>query len=529
MDADDYMAIGTGVDTTLSGLEERRPLTLLQLPGENGNASTRSSMSDLGSPIYERRSRHDIGLNGRLAFAIAAAALGSAFQHGYNIGVVNSPGELIRTWINDSHYNRTGEALSSPAVTLIWSWAVSVFCIGGIIGGSLTGILAERMGRKGALLFNNVFAIIGGLLEAFTKTANSYEMLIAGRLFIGINCGLNGGLAPMYLSEISPVHLRGAVGTVYQLVVTISILVSQILGMESLLGTPTLWPILLGLTIVPAAYQLIALPFCPESPKYTLLNKGKEIESQRALTWLRGTLEVHDEMDEMRAEFEAMKLVPKTTLKEMLTNPSLRAPMNIAVMMMLAQQLSGINAVMYFSTDIFMSAGLTAETSQYATLGMGGMNVLMTVVSLAIIEKAGRKTLMLIGLVGMMFDVILLTVCLALKDVAAWLAYFSIVLIIVYVVFFATGPGSIPWFLVTELFNSSARPMATAIAVTVNWVANFIVGLGFLPIQELLGPYVFIIFAGFLAFFSWFTWKKVPETKNKTIEEISAMFRQQSY
>jgi len=271
------------------------------------------------------------------------------------------------------------------------------------------------------------------------------------------------------------------------------------------------------------------MPFCPESPKFTLLSKGKEIEAQRALNWLRGTLEVHDEMDEMRAEYEAMKLVPKTTLKEMLTNPALRAPLIIAVMMMLAQQLSGINAVMYYSTDIFLSAGLTSETSQYATLGMGGMNVLMTIVSLILIEKAGRKTLQLIGLAGMCVDVILLTICLCLKDMASWLSYFSIVLVIFYVVMFATGPGSIPWFLVTELFNSAARPMATAIAVTVNWVANFIVGLGFLPIQELIGPYVFLIFAVFLAFFTWFTWKKVPETKNKTIEEISAMFRQQSY
>lgn len=158
---------------------------------------------------------------------------------------------------------------------------------------------------------------------------------------------------------------------------------------------------------------------------------------------------------------------------------------------------------MYYSTDIFLSAGLDQETSQYATLGMGGMNVLMTLVSLVIIEKAGRKTLQMIGLGGMMVDVILLTICLALKvfiskisiyyslqfkiflsqDAASWLSYFSIILVIVYVVFFATGPGSIPWFLVTELFGSGARPMATAIAVTVNWVANFIVGLGFLPIQ----------------------------------------------
>lgn len=141
--------------------------------------------------------------------------------------------------------------------------------------------------------------------------------------------------------------------------------------MASVLGTADLWPVLLGLTILPTVFQLIALPFCPESPKYTLLNQGKEIEAQRGklanvwliklapakedkqvinysqlgLTWLRGTIEVHDEMDEMRAEYEAMKLVPKTTLKEMMTNNSLRAPLIIAVAMMLAQQLSGINAV----------------------------------------------------------------------------------------------------------------------------------------------------------------------------------------
>jgi len=160
---------------------------------------------------------------------------------------------------------------------------------------------------------------------------------------------------------------------------------------------------------------------------------------------------------------------------------------------------------------------------------MGGMNVLMTLISLVIIEKAGRKTLQLIGLGGMFVVTVLLTIFLALKDQSTVFSYLSIILVILFVVMFATGPGSIPWFLVTELFNSSARPMATSIAVTVNWVANFVVGLGFLPIQEALGPYVFVIFAAFLAFFTYFTWKKVPETKNKTIEEISAMFRQQTY
>ena len=120
-----------------------------------------------------------------------------------------------------------------------------------------------------------------------------------------------------------------------------------------------------------------------------------------ALQWLRGTIEVHDEMDEMKQEQESMKLVPKVTLKEMLTNGSLRQPLIIAMMMMLAQQLSGINCAIFYSTEIFKNAGLDAQASQSATLGMGSMNVLMTFVSLVLIEKAGRKTLMVIGLIFM--------------------------------------------------------------------------------------------------------------------------------
>lgn len=134
---------------------------------------------------------------------------------------------------------------------------------------------------------------------------------------------------------------------------------------------------------------------------------------------------------------------------------------------------------------IYEQAGLNENESLYATIAMGTMNVLMTVVSLVLVEKAGRKTLMLIGLSGMLIDTILLTICLVLQSAQArWLSYASIVLVILFVVMFATGPGSIPWFLVNELFASNARPTASSIAVAVNWTAAFFVGLGFLPIQE---------------------------------------------
>ncbi len=198
---------------------------------------------------------------------------------------------------------------------------------------------------------------------------------------------------------------------------------------------------------------------------------------------MRGTIEVHDEMDDMRSESESMKLVPKVTLHELWYNSMLRQPLFISLVVMLSQQFSGINAVIFFSTDIFEKAGLDKSAALYATMGMGVINVLMTIVSLVLVEKSGRRTLLLMGLGGMFFTTIILTICLAFKDSFHFLSYVSILAVYVFVIMFASGPGSIPWFLVTELFGVGARAIATSIAVSVNWTANFIVGLAFLPLQ----------------------------------------------
>merc|ERR1712107_181464 len=210
---------------------------------------------------------------------------------------------------------------------------------------------------------------------------------------------------------------------------------------------------------------------------------------------------------------------------EMLVNSSLRKPLIIAMMMMLAQQLSGINCAIFYSTNIFKEAGLNPTQSQSATLGMGAMNVAMTFVSLALIEKAGRKVLMLSGLPLMICMTILLLASLLTFTTVPAMSYVAVVAVITFVVGFATGPGSIPWFFVTELFAQSGRPTATSIAVTVNWSANFLVGLGFAPLQEALGAYVFIIFMIIQLLFILYVYFIVPETKNRTIEEITAKFR----
>ena len=160
------------------------------------------------------------GLNPRIAFAIAAGAVGSSFQHGYNTGVLNAPQKIMTNWVKgkicanstDGELTVSLDQCESEA-ELIWAWTVAIFCIGGMMGGSLVGFVSARLGRKGGLLLNNILVAVAALLMGFAKTAGSFHMLIAGRLVIGINSGLNAGLAPMYLSEISPIALRGAVSS----------------------------------------------------------------------------------------------------------------------------------------------------------------------------------------------------------------------------------------------------------------------------------------------------------------------------
>ncbi|XP_067305023.1 solute carrier family 2, facilitated glucose transporter member 3 [Pseudorasbora parva] len=479
-----------------------------------------------------------------LVLCVSTAVIGS-LQFGYNTGVINAPDQKVKDFFRNVTLVRTGEPMHESTLTMVWSIAVSIFNVGGMIGSLSVGAMVDKLGRRKSMLLSNILALIGGGLMGLSSICTSYELMIVGRLVIGGFCGLCTGLTPMYVGEISPTALRGAFGTLHQLGVVIGILVAQILGLESLLGSQSLWPLLLALTALPAVLQSVMLIFCPESPRYLLISLNREDEARQVLTHLRGHSDVEDDIREMKEEAMKMSMEKKVSIPELFRNSAYRQPIIIAIILQLSQQLSGINAAIYYSTEIFRGAGITEPV--FATIGVGAVNTLFTVVSLFLVERAGRRTLHMVGLAGMAFCVLLMTISLKISDpegvagaglvqnstaiskpaseegISA-ISILAILAVFGYVASFEMGPGPIPWFIVAELFAQGPRPAAIAVAGCCNWTASFIVTLSFPPLLKLCGPYVFIIFLIFLIFFFVFTYFRVPETKGRTFEDISSGF-----
>ncbi|XP_068189776.1 solute carrier family 2, facilitated glucose transporter member 5 isoform X2 [Antennarius striatus] len=377
---------------------------------------------------------------------------------------------------------------------------------------------------KGTLLFNNIFSIVPAVMMGVSETVKSYEIIIVARFIVGICAGLSSNVVPMYLGEIAPKNLRGATGIMPQLFITIGILSAQVLGIRSILGTSTGWPLMLGLTGIPAAIELLLLPLFPESPRYMLIQRGDEKTAKRGLQRLRGWDDVDEELLEMHLEDQSEKAEGRLSVLSLLSQRSLRWQLVSIVIMNMGQQLSGINAIYYYADSIYANAGVRETDIQYVTVGTGAVNVIMTLAAVFIVEASGRRLLLLLGFGLCCGACGMLTVALTLQENITWMPYISIASVIIYVTGHAIGPSPIPYVVTTEMFRQSARPSAFMVAGSVHWLSNFTVGLIFPFLESGLGSYSFVIFSFICLLTLIYIWLLVPETKSKTFLEICQMF-----
>lgn len=303
---------------------------------------------------------------------------------------------------------------------------------------------------------------------------------------------------------------------------------SLILGLPSIFGNETLWPMLFVFAIVPCAIQVATFLFCPESPKFTLVIKGNNGQAKKDLQIFRDRDDVSSELEEMEKEAAVAVNLPKVAFSDMIKS-EYRWPLTIALVLVVARQLSGVNIINFYSTMLFVDAGLTKESAAWTSVAFGVVKVLTNFGSAFVVDckGCGRRPLLLSGFAGCTLSLVLLTASLTFTIIwggGIWV-FVSIGAVLLFTLCWAWGPGPIPWFYITEVFSSSARGKATSLASTCNWTSTFIIGLVYLPLNDWIGQYTFLICATILAFAVVFILLAVPETKGKSPQEIQAAMR----
>ena len=436
----------------------------------------------------------------QFALISVTAALGGLL-FGYDTGVISSALLFIRTVF---HLSTAGQSI-----------VAGIVLVGAVIGATVAGTLSDRFGRRRVILVTALVFVIGALASA---AAENVTVLLTGRLLIGIAIGVASMLTPLYLAEIAPAASRGAVTSLNQLCITLGILVSYLVG-YAFATTPEGWRWMLGLGAVPGAILAAGMLVLPESPRW-LAGHNRLPEAEAVLRRLRRLPgDVADELARLRTDLlrDGGRVVPWSALLD----PRLRPALIVGIGLAMFQQITGINTVIYFAPQIFEAAGLSsASVSILATAGVGAVNVALTVVSMWLIDRAGRRALLLWSLGGMAVTLLILAAGFAIGTSGA-LAWITVLSVAAYVAFFAVGLGPVFWLLIAEIFPLAVRGRAMSLATISNWGFNLLVTVTFLGLIDLFGrPGTFLLYAVLTVAALVFTAVLVPETKGRSLEEI---------
>nr|XP_032835275.1 solute carrier family 2, facilitated glucose transporter member 11-like [Petromyzon marinus] len=435
--------------------------------------------------------------------------------------------------MNATWLSRHGEAVSPAGLLLLWSLVVAAYTAGGLLGALLAGPLAVRVGRRNGLLASNSFVIAATVAVALSQPTGLFELLMVGRFLLGIDTGVGLSLQPMYVGECALQRQRGTLAMSTVVALTLGLLSAQILGLRQVMGEPHLWPLALSLPALPAALQLLLLPWLPESPRHLLLDRHEPRRALAALRWLRGGDGGDDGGESVEREMEQMEeersvQVQARSVLDLLRDPRMRRQIVIIVGVNVMQQFSGINAIYFYASYLFKEAGIPPDEIRYVTVGTGMAELTSSIVCGILIESVGRRPLLMFGFASMGGCCLLIAVSMALQTTISWMSYLSVAMTFTFIVSLGMGPAGIVGLLPTELFTQDARPAAYTISGSTYWVSFFVIGLLFPFLMKFMGPYCYLIFFADCVTASLLVFCLLPETKDRSFLDISRQLQQMS-
>ena len=443
-----------------------------------------------------------------IVYFIGFTAALAGLLFGLDVGVISGAQHFI-----EKEFKIGDQQIELVVSALLW---------GAVVGTLISGVLSSHFGRRRTILVSAVIFVVGSLLCSISPDE---KLLIAARFLLGIAVGVASFTAPLYLSEISPQTVRGSMISMYQLMITIGIVIA-FLSDTWLASYATFggvvgghWRIMLGVISIPAAIMFVGVLFLPESPRWLFL---KGFHDGAIGVFRRMKLDEAEIASEMREIEDSMK-VKQNGFQMLLKNSNFRRAIGLGIGLQIIQQLTGINVVMYYAPKIFALAGFEAVNQQmWGTVIVGVTNVLATFIAIAFVDRLGRKPIMYAGFVVM--GAALLTVGLLFNagiEKNPGLGYPAMFALLVFIVGFAMSAGPIIWVICSEIYPLAGRDLGVTFSTATNWIANAIVGQTFLTMLSTLGGgNTFLLYGGvnvlFIVFFIFF----VPETKGVSLEKI---------
>ncbi|MDP8263352.1 MAG: sugar porter family MFS transporter [Candidatus Ancaeobacter aquaticus] len=439
-------------------------------------------------------------------FLIAAIAATAGLLFGYDTGVISGAILFITKAFHLTH--------------TVEEFVVSVVLLGAVFGAATSGSVADSLGRRLTILITSILFAIGSIGCA---SAHNVHLLIAYRFVIGYAIGVASYTAPLYISEISPPHIRGGLVSMNQLMITVGIFLSYIIDYSFSNTEGWRWMLVIG--VVPACILFIGMLFLPETPRW-LLSRKKNDKASSILKKILNKDNVEPEVEEITASF-----AKKEGSWKDLFAPWMRPALIVGFMLAFLQQFTGINTVIYYAPTIFQFAGFeTAQVAILATAGVGLVNMGMTVVAIWLLDKVGRKPLLYVGMAGMTLSLGVLGLAFKFTALSGALKWIAVGSLVVYVASFAISLGPIFWLMIAEIYPLHIRGRAMSLATLSCWLFNMMVSSTFLTLIDKLGKsgtfWLYAIVAGLGIIFCYFY---VPETKGHTLEEIEEHLRSRKH
>jgi SP family galactose:H+ symporter-like MFS transporter len=427
---------------------------------------------------------------------VLAALAGLMF--GLDIGVISGATQFIQSDFKVS--DRTIE------------WIVSAMMAGAAVGALGAGWMSAALGRKRSLILAGVLFIAGSL---FCAVAGSATILIVARFVLGLAIGVATFTAPLYLAEVAPEKIRGAMISTYQLMITTGILLAFL--SDTAFSSTGNWRWMLGVIAAPGVLFLLGLFYLPDSPRW-LLMRGRRKDAEAVLVKLRGDeAVVKKEMEDIDEQLKTRQ----HGFSMFRENPNFRRSVGLGVLLQAMQQFTGMNVVMYYAPRIFKDMGYDTQAQMWFTAAVGLTNVLATLIAFAFVDRLGRKPILYAGFTIMAVGLGVVGTMLGLGVNSRGEQYFTVAMLLLFIVGFAMSAGPLIWTLCSEVQPLKGRDFGIACSTFTNWVTNMIVGATFLTLLSGIGnAQTFWLYAALNALFIGITFWLVPETKNVTLEQI---------